>query len=196
MSHFDDSPGLAEHDLEPMPPALPSMQRIVRHGYRAEPRLLVASLAMTILEALPDVLVALWLALITRGLIEQDRRDLLIGALGLAASATATWALQVTLGRTKRRLGDRLNIYFQGHVAGLQARVATLEHHERPGYLDRIAVLRTGVFALDHLFSSMFTLFGWFVRLAFVSVLLATIHPALLMLLPAAVPLLAVAIWS
>ncbi len=195
MSHFDDSPGLAEHDLEPMPPALPSMQRIVRHGYRAEPRLLVASLAMTILEALPDVLVALWLALITRGLIEQDRRDLLIGALGLAASATATWALQVTLGRTKRRLGDRLNIYFQGHVAGLQARVATLEHHERPGYLDRIAVLRTGVFALDHLFSSMFTLFGWFVRLAFVSVLLATIHPALLMLLPAAVPLLAVAIW-
>ena len=91
MSHFDDSPGLAEHDLEPMPPALPSMQRIVRHGYRAEPRLLVASLAMTILEALPDVLVALWLALITRGLIIYDEvADLLRAAAPSVGSATAS----------------------------------------------------------------------------------------------------------
>jgi ATP-binding cassette subfamily B protein len=105
------------------------------------------------------------------------------------------WALQVTLTRTVRRLGDRLNIMFQGHVARLQAEVATIEHHERPVYLDRIAVLRTGVFALDHLFASMFTMVGWLVRLAFVSVLLAAIHPALLLLLVGALPLLVVAVW-
>lgn len=195
MSRSEPTATTAEHELEPMPAGWPSMLRIVRHGYRAEPKLLSASLAMTVLEALPDVLVAVWLALITRGIVNHDRDDLLLGALGLAASATATWALQVTLGRTKRRLGDRLNIYFQGHVATLQATVATLEHHERPGYLDRIAVLRTGVFALDHLFASIFTMVGWFVRLAFVSVLLATIHPALLLLLLAALPLLVVATW-
>ena len=82
------------------------------------------------------------------------------------------WALSVTLDRTTRRLGDRLNIMFQGYVARLQAEVATVEHHERPVYLDRIAVLRTGVFALDHLFRSMFTMVGWLLRLAFV------VHPA------------------
>ncbi|HRW01122.1 MAG TPA: ABC transporter ATP-binding protein [Tetrasphaera sp.] len=195
MSRSEPTATTAEQELEPMPAGWPSMLRIVRHGYRAEPKLLSASLAMTVLEALPDVLVAVWLALITRGIVNHDRDDLLLGALGLAASATATWALQVTLGRTKRRLGDRLNIYFQGYVATLQAKVATLEHHERPGYLDRIAVLRTGVFALDHLFASIFTMVGWFVRLAFVSVLLATIHPALLLLLLAALPLLVVATW-
>ena len=184
----DDDPG-------PMPPAFPSMVRVVRLGYRAEPRLLLASFVMTLLQALPDVLVALWLALITNGLVHHDHTRLLVGALGLAASATLMWALQVTLTRTIRRLGDRLNIMFQGYVARLQAEVATVEHHERPVYLDRIAVLRTGVFALDHLFASMFTMVGWLVRLAFVSVLLAAINPGLLLLLPAAVPLLLVAVW-
>jgi ATP-binding cassette subfamily B protein len=192
LSEPDPAP---EDAAGPMPPAVPAMVRVVRLGYRAEPRLLLASLGMTLLQALPDALVALWVALITDGLVHHDRPRLLVGAFGLAASATLMWALQVTLSRTIRRLGDRLNIMFQGHVARLQAEVATVEHHERPAYLDRIAVLRTGVFALDHLFASMFTMVGWLVRLAFVSILLAAIHPALLLLLPAAVPLLLVAVW-
>lgn len=195
MSRSDPIASAEEQRLEPLPAALPAMIGIVRHGYRAEPKLLVASLAMTLLEALPDVLVAVWLALLTDGVVDRDRGKLLTGAFGLAGSATATWALSVTLGRAKRRLGDRLNIYFQGHVAALQARIASLEHHERPGYLDRIAVLRTGVFALDHLFGSIFTMLGWIVRLAVVALLLATIHPGLMLLLLAAVPLLAVATW-
>jgi ATP-binding cassette subfamily B protein len=183
-----DSPGR-------MPGAVPSMVRLVKHGYRAEPRLLWVSLAMTTLEALPDVLVGIWLALITDGLVHHHQTRLYVGAAGLAVSATLMWALSVTLDRTTRRLGDRLNIMFQGHVAKLQAEVATVEHHERPVYLDRIAVLRTGVFALDHLFRSMFTMVGWLLRLAFVCILLTAIHPALLLLPLGAVPLLAVAGW-
>jgi ATP-binding cassette subfamily B protein len=194
MSRYEPDP-VHEDTAGPMPPALPSMIRVVKLGYQAEPKLLVASLVMTLVQALPDVLVALWLALITNGLIHHQHTRLLVGALGLAASATLMWALQVTLSRTIRRLGDRLNIMFQGHVARLQAEVTTVEHHERPVYLDRIAVLRTGVFALDHLFASMFTMVGWLVRLAFVAVLLAAIHPLLLLLLVGAVPLLVVAVW-
>ncbi|MBO0844429.1 MAG: ABC transporter ATP-binding protein [Nocardioides sp.] len=178
-----------------MPAAVPSMVRVVRLGYHAEPRLLWASLGMTALEALPDVLVGIWLALVTDGLVRHDRTFLYVGAFGLAASATLMWALSVTLDRTTRRLGDRLNIMFQGHVARLQAEVATVEHHERPAYLDRISVLRTGVFALDHLFRSMFTMVGWLLRLAFVCLLLAAIDPSLLLLLVGAVPLLLVAVW-
>ncbi len=195
MSVFETDPPLLDDDPGPMPAAVPSMVRVVKLGYRAEPRLLLASLGMTLLQALPDVLVALWLALLTNGVVQHDRTRLLVGALGLAVSATLMWGLQVTLTRTIRRLGDRLNIMFQGHVARLQAEVATVEHHERPVYLDRIAVLRTGVFALDHLFASMFTMVGWLVRLVFVSVLLAAIHPALLLLLVGALPLLGVAVW-
>jgi ATP-binding cassette subfamily B protein len=178
-----------------LPAPLPSMIRIVKHGYSAEPRLCWTSVAMTALEALPDVLVGIWLALITDGLVHHHETRLYVGAAGLAGSATLMWALSVTLDRTTRRLGDRLNIMFQGHVARLQAEVATVEHHERPAYLDRIAVLRTGVFALDHLFRSMFTMVGWLLRLAFVCILLAAIHPALLLLPVGALPLLLVAVW-
>jgi ATP-binding cassette subfamily B protein len=198
MSLFEDerlSTGPQEDTAEALPDAIPSMVRVVKHGYHAEPGLLWASLAMTALEALPDVLVGIWLALVTDGLVHHHQTRLYAGAIGLAVSATLMWALSVTLDRTTRRLGDRLNIMFQGRVARLQAEVATVEHHERPVYLDRIAVLRTGVFALDHLFRSMFTLVGWLLRLAFVCVLLAAIHPALLLLLVSAVPLLLVAIW-
>jgi len=188
------SPGAADA-AGGLPAPVPSMVRVVKHGYRAEPRLLWASLAMTTLEALPDVLVGIWLALVTDGLVHHHETRVYVGAAGLAASATLMWALSVTLDRTTRRLGDRLNIMFQGHVARLQAEVATVEHHERPAYLDRIAVLRTGVFALDHLFRSMFTMVGWLLRLGFVCLLLAAIHPALLLLPLAALPLLAVAAW-
>ena len=197
MSRFDE--GTAEatgaDTAGELPAALPSMVRVVKHGYRAEPRLLWASLAMTTLEALPDVLVGIWLALITDGLVHHHETRMYVGAVGLAVSATLMWALSVTLDRTTRRLGDRLNIMFQGYVARLQAEVATVEHHERPVYLDRIAVLRTGVFALDHLFRSMFTMVGWLLRLAFVCILLAAIHPALILLPLGALPLLVVAAW-
>jgi ATP-binding cassette subfamily B protein len=197
MSRFDEGSAEATgaDTAGEMPAALPSMVRVVKHGYRAEPRLLWASLAMTTLEALPDVLVGIWLALITDGLVHHHETRMYVGAVGLAVSATLMWALSVTLDRTTRRLGDRLNIMFQGYVARLQAEVATVEHHERPVYLDRIAVLRTGVFALDHLFRSMFTMVGWLLRLAFVCILLATIHPALILLPLGALPLLVVAAW-
>ena len=197
MSRFDEGSAEATgvDTAGEMPAALPSMVRVVKHGYRAEPRLLWASLAMTTLEALPDVLVGIWLALITDGLVHHHETRMYVGAVGLALSATLMWALSVTLDRTTRRLGDRLNIMFQGYVARLQAAVATVEHHERPVYLDRIAVLRTGVFALDHLFRSMFTMVGWLLRLAFVCILLATIHPALILLPLGALPLLVVAAW-
>ena len=60
---FSDSGPPPDDTAGPMPPAFSSMLHVVRLGYRAEPRLLVASLAMTLLQALPDALVALWLAL-------------------------------------------------------------------------------------------------------------------------------------
>ena len=49
--------------------------------------------------------------------------------------------------------------------------MATIEHHERPAYLDRLAVLRDQVFALDHLFMSLFSTLGWIFRLALTIVL-------------------------
>ena len=48
-----------------LPRALPALWRTFRIGYRAEPRLLLASLGTTMLMMLPDALLALWLSLLT-----------------------------------------------------------------------------------------------------------------------------------
>ena len=56
---------------------------------------------------------------------------------------------------------DRLSIAMESHIARLQATVATVEHQERPEYLDRLAVLRDTSFTLDHLFQSLLTNLAW-----------------------------------
>ena len=47
--------------------------------------------------------------------------------------------------RAGRKFRDRVSIALESHVARLQAMVPTVEHHERPEYLDRLAMLRYGV---------------------------------------------------
>ena len=103
--------------------------------------------------------------------------------------------MRVLFDRLQRRFRDRVGIALEAHVARLQATVATIEHHERPEYLDRLAVLRDQVFALDHLFLSLFSTVAWIFRLVFTMILLASVDPALMLLAVFAVPTVAVASW-
>ena len=178
-----------------MPSALASMRRSITIAYRAEPKLLVISIASVVISAVPDVLVALWLKLISDGLQEGRRTKVILASLGVAVSAAATWLLSVLRSRLDRRFRDRVSIALEAHVADLHARVATIEHHERPEYMDRLAMLRDQVFTLDHMFLSLFTTLGWILRLLFTIVLLASIHPALLLLALFAIPTVSMATW-
>ena len=98
--------------------------------------------------------------------------------MGLGVSAVGTWFLRVTSDRVQRRFRDRLTIALESHVARLQASVATIAHHERPEYLDRLAMLRDQVFVLDHMYMSLFSTCGWILRLGVTVVLLVSIQPA------------------
>ncbi len=57
--------------------------------------------------------------------------------------------------------------------------MATIEHHERPELLNRLAMLRDQVFVLDHMYMSLFSTCGWILRLGVTVALLMSIHPAL-----------------
>ena len=178
-----------------LPPALPSMWRALKRGYEAEPRLLTVAFGFCLLAAVPDSLLALWFKFLGDG-IAGHRRGLVIGAaLGLGVSAAATWFLRVTSDRTQRHFRDKVTIALESHVARLQASVATIEHHERPEYLDRLAVLRDQVFVLDHMYWSLFTLGGWILRLAVTIALLVAIHPALALLAIFALPAVLTSTW-
>jgi ATP-binding cassette, subfamily B, bacterial len=178
-----------------LPPALPSMWRALKRGYQAEPLLLSVAFGLSLLAALPDALLALWLKLLADGVL-GGRRGLVMGAsLGLGLSAVATWFLRVVSDRTQRRFRDQVTIALESHVAQLQASVATVEHHERPDYLDRLAVLRDQVFVLDHMYMSLFTTCGWVLRLVVTLALLVSIHPALALLALFALPTVLTSSW-
>jgi ATP-binding cassette subfamily B protein len=97
--------------------------------------------------------------------------------------------------RVQRRFRDRVTIALEGHVARLQASVATIAHHERPEYLDRLAMLRNQVFVLDHMYMSLFSTCGWILRLVVTIGLLASVHPALVLVAVFAVPTAIVSAW-
>jgi ATP-binding cassette subfamily B protein len=171
------------------------MWRALKRGYQAEPLLLSVSFGLALLAALPDALLALWLKYLADGVFGGRRTLVIASAVGLGASAVATWFLRVMSDRTQRRFRDQVTIALESHVAKLIATIATLEHHERPEYLDRLSVLRNQIFVLDHMYMSLFTTCGWILRLGVTIALLVSIHPALALLAVFALPTVLTSTW-
>ena len=180
---------------EPLPPALPSMWRLLKLGYRHEPRMMLGAFALSQLAALPDALMALWLKLLGDGVLQANQRLMLLSALGLGLSATLTWFLVTLSTRVQRRFRDKVTIALEAHVARILAEIATIAHQEKPDYLDRLSVLRNQIFVLDHMYMSVFSTCGWILRLGITIALLASVHPALLLLALFALPTVFTSTW-
>lgn len=180
---------------EELPPALSSMWRLCKLGYTHEPRLVVVVVTLTLLQAVPDALIALWLSLMADALLAGNTAMLFATLAAIAASATLTWLLRVVTTRTTRRFRDRVTIALETHVATLQASVSGLELQERPDYLDRLAVLRNQVFVLDHMYLSLLETIGWIVRVVITIVLLTSIDPRLMLLAVFALPTVLSSAW-
>ena len=178
-----------------LPPALSSMWRLCKLGYRHEPNLIVASFTLALLAALPDALLAFWFKLLGEGALQRDWSRVRFALLTLGVSATATWFLQTVSVRVQRRFRDKVTIALESHVATLIASIATIAHQERPEYLDRLSVLRNQVFMLDHMYMSLFTTCGWILRLGVTIALLVSIHPALALLALFALPPVLTSTW-
>src|SRR5215831_4325332 len=92
--------------IEPLPPALSSMWRLCKLGYRHEPRLMLVAFVLSLLAALPDALLALWLMLLGEGVVDGRLVQVTWAAIGLGLSATATWFLRTVSTRMQRRFRD------------------------------------------------------------------------------------------
>jgi ATP-binding cassette subfamily B protein len=194
MTFSPDGDG-ADRAIAPLPPALSSMWRLCKLGYRHEPRLMLAAFALSQLAALPDALLALWLMLLGKGVLDHRPGMVKGAAVGLGVSAAATWFLRTVSTRVQRRFRDKVTIALESHVAQLQGAIATIAHQERPEYLDRLSMLRNQVFVLDHMYVSLFSTLGWILRLGVTMALLASIHPALILLIVFAIPTVLASTW-
>jgi ATP-binding cassette subfamily B protein len=187
--------GVGVAPIEPLPPALSSMWRLCKLGYRHEPRLMLVSFVLALVAALPDALLALWLMLLGKGVIDRSALLITTAAIGLGVSATATWFLRTISTRVQRRFRDKVTIALESHVARLQASVTTIAHQERPEYLDRLSVLRNQVFVLDHMYMSVFSTCSWILRLGVTIALLMSVHPALILLALFSMPTVMTSTW-
>jgi ATP-binding cassette subfamily B protein len=178
-----------------LPPALSSMWRLCKLGYRHEPRLMIVAFVLSQLAALPGALLALWLLALGRGLVQHRPRLVIASAVGMALTSAATWLLGVYYMRVQRCFRDRVTIALESHVAALQASIVTIAHQERPEYLDRLAMLRNQVFVLDHMYMSLFSTCAWIFGLAVTVVLLASVHIALVLLAVLAIPAFMTSAW-
>ena len=192
MSSRDRSRTTSDDDL---PPALRSMWRLCRLGYQHEPALILAAFVLSLLAALPDALIAVWLKLLGEGVLQSRRGLIEVAATGMAVSVVATWFLRTVSTRVQRRFRDKVTIALESHVARLQASVTTIAHQERPDYLDRLSVLRNQVFVLDHMYMSLFSTCGWILRLAVTVALLMSVHPLLVLLALFALPTVLSSTW-
>jgi ATP-binding cassette subfamily B protein len=178
-----------------LPPLLPALWRTMRLAYRAEPWLLVVSLALVVTSWIPQSLNALWLKFLANGVIE-DRSSLVVGAIaGLAASVALGWLLNTAGGRISLFFSARVTIAVEAHLAGLQARTVGLEHHERPDYLDRLQMLKDETHRLENVYRSFFSVLGQAVRLVVTVLLLVSISPVLSALVLFALPAAMAASW-
>src|SRR5262245_44004863 len=92
----------AEHP-DRLPPALSSMWRLCRLGFRYEPALMGVAFVLALVAALPDALLAVWFTLLGEGLVEHNDGLLRFAIVALAVSVVATWLLQTRSTRVTRR---------------------------------------------------------------------------------------------
>src|SRR5215469_7422492 len=190
----DELPGVPGAS-DALPPGLSSMWRLCRLGFHYEPALMGTAFVLALAAALPDALLAVWFALLGKGLLEDKPGLLWFAIAALAVSVVATWLLQTVSSRIQRRFRDKVTIALESHVARLQATIDTIAHQERPEYLDRLYVLREQIFTLDHMYMSVFSTAGWILRLAITVALLASVNPALITLVLFAIPTVAATAW-
>ncbi|MGI8662093.1 MAG: ABC transporter ATP-binding protein [Acidimicrobiales bacterium] len=171
-----------------LPPIGRSLRYSMRLAYEAEPRLLVVSFVLITLSWLPDAFGALWLKSLVDAATTHDDGRIRAAAAGLAAAAAAGWVLRTVGSRIENRFRDKATLKIEAHVARLQGSIGGLDHHERPALLDRLQLLREQVFLLNHLYVSLMTSIGSLGRLSITLALLASVHPALLLLGLFAIP--------
>ena len=109
--------------IPPLPPTLQSMWRLCKLGYRHEPRLMLYAFLLSQLAALPDALLALWLAIVANGILSQRPTLVLAGDADLGVPPPMARAVAAHIP------GSRLEIVPEsGHSA----------YWERPDVFNRI----------------------------------------------------------
>lgn len=165
-----------------------SIAILVGFAFRADPWRSVGVVILTIADTLGATLFALWLKFLIDGAVEANLRLAMIGAAGMTVTIVihelANWisgAIRVTLEERTAMAIDLRLMELSGDILGI-------EHHERPDYVKEMQLLREQRSQLSGSIGALVFSLGVVVQSITTSVLLATLHPTLLLLPVFAIP--------
>src|SRR6202140_2666132 len=102
--------GAAVASPDDLPPALSSMWRLCKLGYQHEPGLIVAAFVLSLLAALPDALIAVWLKLLGEGVLQHRKTLIMVAAIGMALSGGGGGFLLTVPTRVQRQVRDKTRL--------------------------------------------------------------------------------------
>lgn len=169
-----------------------ALRLLVGTSVRTEPRRSAGAL-LEPLSRLSFPLVAVWLKLITDGIVDRDPISIAVGIAGIAGVQTLMFVLGVIGNDMRILLSERVGFAFDEELARLVSTLPGLDHHERADYQDRLELLRQNRAELGGSLNSLLNVLNSIVGAVGTLVVLALLNPVLLLLALFALPAIPVA---
>ena len=162
---------------------------VVGMAFRADPLRTLGSFVFEGVGALSYPLVGLWLKLVMDGATTGNTRLAVTGAIGIGASSAAGMVMSGLGVQMRLTMAERTGYAFERRTTELVAGLPGIEHLERPEYLDKLQQLRESRGLLGWAANSIAVGLSNVIRFGGILVLLATLHPLLIVLPAFAVPI-------
>ena len=169
-----------------------ALRLLVSTSVRTEPWRSAAAL-LEPLSRLSFPLLAIWLKLLTDGVLEQNTTHIVIGVAGIAVVQSLMLVVSLIGNDMRIVLSERVGFAFDQELARLVASIPGLEHLERANYRNKLELLRQSQTALGGSLNSLLNVVNAVVGALGTLVVLASLNPMLLLLALFALPAIPVA---
>jgi ATP-binding cassette subfamily B protein len=156
---------------------------------RDHPRKAATAVSLDVLVGIGgSVLTGLWLKLAVDGAAAGEQRTVVLAGLALAGSVSLSGAVTAWSGTLFQDLHESSALVLMQDVMRSSSDVPGIEHHERPEYADRVALLRSQSRLLTNFVGTCGRSLSLAARIVVTALLLASVHPLLLALPVLALP--------
>lgn len=176
-----------------LPGLLRTLGHTVKMAVRSDPKIAFGGLTLIPLGWAAGTLFGLWLKLLIDSVVADDTTLIVVAVGLLVVNQTGASLLGIFGRRLNQTLQDRASVHLEHRLIGVSAGTDSIEHLERPDYLDRLDPLRQEAWIVHWTLESLAEALGAFAQTALTVALLASVHPALLLLPLFGIPALLVA---
>jgi ATP-binding cassette subfamily B protein len=173
---------------DPKPRVGAAFKVLIGTAFRAAPLMTIVMLIAMPLSELQSVLNGLWLKFLADGALSKNTGMALTSAFLIAATTGVFVIAGLSIGKASRTLSERVGFALDRQLTELASKIPTIEHFERPEYLDKLQLLRQQRGTLSNLIGTLFYGLAKVGQVVLPAILLSSIHPLLLLLVLQGVP--------